>query len=71
MATATAAASPAAMMTPQKSEESPLYFKIGGAEFYPLGFMDVTNFFRTTNVGNVPRLDPADLRSVLAGRDEE
>jgi len=48
LATATAAA----MMTPQKSpDESPLYFKIGGAEFYPLGFMDLTNFFRTNNVG--------------------
>jgi hypothetical protein len=35
----------------QKEPESPLYFKIGGAEFYPLGFMDVTNFFRTTTTG--------------------
>jgi hypothetical protein len=26
---------------------------------------------RTTNVGNVPRLDPADLRRVLAGRRAE
>ena len=32
-------------------QESPLFFKIGGAEFYPLGFMDLTNFFRTNNVG--------------------
>ena len=40
-----------ASMSAQKGEESPLYFKIGGAEFYPLGFMDLTNFFRTNNVG--------------------
>jgi hypothetical protein len=46
---ATAAAS--SMMTPQKGDESPLYFKIGAAEFYPLGFMDLTNFFRTSTTG--------------------
>jgi hypothetical protein len=46
---ATAAAS--SMMTPQKGDESPLFFKIGGAEFYPLGFMDLTNFFRTSTTG--------------------
>ena len=46
---------------PQKSEEtsaetekpSPLYFKIGGAEFYPLGFLDLTGIFRTTNLGGI------------------
>ena len=43
----------AAMMTPQKSDESPLYFKIGGAEFYPLGFMDLTGVYRTTNLGGI------------------
>lgn len=49
---ATAAAS--SMMAPQKSDnESPLYFKIGGAEFYPLGFMDLTGVFRTTNLGGI------------------
>jgi hypothetical protein len=41
-----------AAMSPQAAEEkpSPLYFKIGGAEFYPLGFMDATSIFRTTNM---------------------
>jgi hypothetical protein len=42
-----------AMMSPQKSEESPLFFKIGGAEFYPLGFMDLTGVYRTTNLGGI------------------
>ena len=38
-------------MSPQGEEKpSPLYFKIGAAEFYPLGFMDATNIFRTTNL---------------------
>jgi hypothetical protein len=38
-------------MSPQEAEKpSPLYFKIGAAEFYPLGFMDATNIFRTTNL---------------------
>jgi hypothetical protein len=40
-----------AMMSPQKEGESPLYFKIGAAEFYPLGFMDATNFFRSSTTG--------------------
>jgi hypothetical protein len=40
-----------ASMSAQNGQESPLYFKIGAAEFYPLGFMDATNFFRTNNVG--------------------
>ncbi len=34
-------------------KESPLFFKIGGAEFYPLGFMDLTGIFRTTNLGGI------------------
>jgi hypothetical protein len=47
-------ATASAMMPPQKSEnESPLFFKIGGAEFYPLGFMDLTGIFRTTNLGGI------------------
>jgi hypothetical protein len=46
-----ATASASSMMSPQKGDESPLYIKIGGAEFYPLGFMDLTNFFRTSNTG--------------------
>ena len=57
----TVAASPAtpvalatAAMTPQKDgNESPLFFKIGAAEFYPLGFMDLTGVFRTTNLGGI------------------
>ncbi len=27
-----------------------MFFKIGAAEFYPLGFMDMTNIFRSTNL---------------------
>jgi hypothetical protein len=42
-----------AAMTPQKEGESPLFFKIGAAEFYPLGFMDLTGVFRTTNLGGI------------------
>jgi hypothetical protein len=41
----------AAMSAQGGEKESPLYFKIGGAEFYPLGFMDLTNFFRTSDTG--------------------
>lgn len=35
-----------------KAKESPLSFKIGGAEFTPGGFMDFTAIFRSTNTGN-------------------
>jgi hypothetical protein len=41
---------------PQKPEEpkpSPLYFKIGGAEFTPGGFVDFENIWRSTNTGFV------------------
>jgi hypothetical protein len=50
---ATPAATANAMMKSPQTEEkpSPLYFKIGAAEFYPLGFMDLTNIFRTTTTG--------------------
>jgi hypothetical protein len=34
------------------SQESPLSFRIGGADFTPGGFMDLTSIFRTTNVGS-------------------
>jgi hypothetical protein len=44
----TAAAFPAQGAAEEKP--SPLYFKIGTAEFYPLGFMDATSIFRTTNM---------------------
>ena len=47
-------------MSRPKREKSPLYFKIGAAEFYPLGFMDAMDVFRTTQLGrtrNELRLD--------------
>jgi hypothetical protein len=43
-----------ASLSPQDTEKpGPLYFKIGGAEFYPLGFMDAMNVFRTTQLGTI------------------
>jgi hypothetical protein len=36
-----------------RPKESPLSFRIGGAEFTPGGFMDFTSIFRTTNTGNL------------------
>ena len=51
---ATPAATATAAMTAQAEEKpSPLYFKIGAAEFYPLGFMDMTGFYRTTQLGGI------------------
>ena len=35
-----------------KPKESPLSFRIGGADFTPGGFVDFENVFRTTNTGN-------------------
>lgn len=35
-----------------QGDQSPLYFKIGDAEFSPLGFMDFTGVFRSTDVGS-------------------
>jgi hypothetical protein len=46
-----AAAMPAQGATEEKP--SPLYFKIGAAEFYPLGFMDMMGVYRTTNLGGI------------------
>ena len=45
---------PASDAPPQEDQtkESPLSFKIGGAQFTPGGFMDFTSIFRTTNTGN-------------------
>ncbi len=45
---------PASDAPPQEDQtkESPLSFKIGGAQFTPGGFMDFTTLFRTTNTGN-------------------
>jgi hypothetical protein len=50
---APAATATAAMTAQGEEKPSPLYFKIGGAEFYPLGFMDMTGFFRTTQLGGI------------------
>src|SRR5258708_5227040 len=36
-----------------KPKESPLSFRIGGADFTPGGFIDFENVFRSTNTGNV------------------
>src|SRR5262249_19787568 len=36
----------------QQSNESPLSFRIGAANFTPGGWVDFTNVFRTTNTGN-------------------
>jgi hypothetical protein len=36
----------------QEQKESPLSFKIGGAEFTPGGFVDFQNIFRSTNASN-------------------
>jgi hypothetical protein len=48
------AATATAALTAQGEEKpSPLYFKIGAAEFYPLGFMDLTGFYRTTQLGGI------------------
>src|SRR5260370_35214682 len=35
-----------------QAQSSPLSFKIGAAEFTPGGFLDITSFTRTTNVGS-------------------
>ena len=37
----------------EKPKESPLSFRIGGADFTPGGFVDFENVFRTTNTTNV------------------
>src|SRR5579864_1040995 len=46
------APAPAATAQMDQGNESPLYFKIGGAEFTPLGFMDFTSVYRSTDVGS-------------------
>ena len=38
---------------PEQAKESPLSFRIGGADFTPGGFVDFENIFRSTNTGNV------------------
>jgi len=43
---------PASDTAQGETKESPLSFRIGGAEFTPGGFMDFTAIFRSTNTGN-------------------
>ncbi len=56
--TGNSSADPVAAPTPPsnsdtaKEQQSPLSFKIGAAEFTPGGFLDITSFTRTTNVGS-------------------
>jgi len=49
-----ASAATAPPQTPQKTETvaSPLSFNIGNARFTPGGFMDLTNYFRTKDMGS-------------------
>jgi hypothetical protein len=50
-----AAPSPSTAQQPQNAETapaSPLSFNIGSAKFTPGGFMDLTNFFRTKDMGS-------------------
>ena len=51
--TASATATAAMPQKDMDEKPSPLYFKIGGAEFYPLGFMDLTSITRTTQLGTI------------------
>lgn len=51
--TAPAAADAAVSDQEPGAKESPLSFRIGGADFTPGGFVDFENIFRTTNTGNV------------------
>jgi hypothetical protein len=38
---------------PERPSQSPLSFRIGGAEFTPGGFVDFTGIFRSVNTGNL------------------
>jgi hypothetical protein len=51
-APAPAEAPPQAQPAQSAAVSAPLSFKIGDAEFTPGGFMDLTNVFRSTNVGS-------------------
>lgn len=42
-----------ALASQAENNDSPLSFRIGGAEFTPGGFLDLTNIFRTTNEGTL------------------
>jgi hypothetical protein len=48
----TAAAAAATMPVVTKSGSSPLSFSIGNAQFTPLGFVDFTTVYRSTNLGS-------------------
>lgn len=50
--TPAASPKPAGAAQNAQGSESPLFFKIGGAEFSPLGFLDFTSVFRSTDVGS-------------------
>lgn len=55
VASSTLASQPlGATATPQMGQgtQSPLSFRIGGADFTPLGFLDMTGVFRSTDVGS-------------------
>src|SRR6266550_3690615 len=61
------AATPAQGATEEKP--SPLYFKIGAAEFYPLGFMDLTSITRTTQLGGIgTNFGSIAFNNTIAGR---
>lgn len=52
-AAASAPARPAKpLMAGDGTPTAPLWFRIGGADFTPGGFMDLTSIFRSTNVGS-------------------
>ena len=53
-ATEVAASDSSIQQEPQRGKvrESPLSFRLGGADFTPGGFMDLTYFWRSTNVGS-------------------
>jgi len=50
--TTTTAAPKSANGNADQGDQSPLFFKIGGAEFSPLGFLDLTSVWRSTDVGS-------------------
>jgi hypothetical protein len=63
----TAAATPA--QGGEAEKPSPLYFKIGAAEFYPLGFMDLTSITRTTQLGGIgTNFGSVAFNNTVAGR---
>jgi hypothetical protein len=45
-----AASATAALAGQDAGQDAPLYIKLGSTELYPLGFMDATNIYRSTNM---------------------